>query len=888
MAKLESLIVDLQVNTAELRKGLDEANAKVEKFGQKLDSLAKVITLDKIAHLAKEAAVALGEFALKGAETADHMGKLAQQSGVTVESFSRMAFGFRLSDVSADELGGAMNKLNKNIAEAAAGSAHQASLFKALGVSVTDAGGKVRSTDAVMKNLADRFAGMEDGANKALLSGELFGKQLGAKMIPALNQGADGLAKMADESDRLGATISGSAAKSAEEFNDNITRVRAAVDGVAVRVAAQLTPALSKLVDQFLNSKETAGALKDVVDVLATALKLLASAGVIVSGVFDFVGTAIGGVGAQIALILQGEFKKASEVGNDLDRELVASAKRTVSRVGAIWSTNNAAEENAKKVEKVVTKSGQATVNAFKAGEEAAKNFKTAMASLDKTIAGLEEKVAGFDLGPLEEVEESFKHGELAENLKKVGASAEEVENKIRSLVGQLHELKMGKISAQVDVDISRSRGAARRDVNSRDVAMSMVGSTPRQQAELSTAGFTSFEAALKRLEFETVRHTKKMGEAAMLREEKDFEGAQRAEDAAAISERAAEAAGKAADGFQQIAEMDFDEAKSKLEAFANAAASAGEHFASKLGDLGDVINAGIQGAQSGGVWGALIAVVIELLSKFSRFSEVMDIANGMVKMAFQDMAKGFGDLVDGIRPLLGALEGIMKAVHSILGPILELVGKLFKQIAGTLMPLGVIMQQLGSSLAPLFTILGGIMDILKIFQPILTLVSIAMEGLKIAIDYVNLGFQMFIDWVAHIWGSNNKSGVDSANKQIADDLKTVDGMLKNLEKDPFNSATDSANDVADTLEDMGKSADKSSKALDKLTGSLTNVPAGFRYNLAKYNSTTPIDWAGKQSGFGTIQLNISGGVMMTVSQLTDAVQAMIERRKWQKSGAPP
>jgi hypothetical protein len=890
MAKLESLIVDLQVNTAELKKGLDEANAKVEKFGKKLDDLAKVITFDKIAHLAKEAAVALGEFALKGAETADHMGKLAQSAGVSVESFSKLAYGFRLSDVSADELGGAMNKLNKNIAEAAAGSGHQAALFRALGVAITDSGGKVRGTDAVMKDLADRFASMEDGANKALLSGELFGKQLGSKMIPALNQGAEGLAKMADESDRLGATISGKAARSAEEFNDNITRIHAAVDGVAVRVAAQLTPALTKLTDQFLNSKETAGALKDVVDVLATALKLLASAGVIVSGVFDFVGTALGGVGAQIALILQGEFKKAADVGNDLDRELVASAKRTVSRVGAIWDTNTAAEENAKKTEKVVTRSGQATVAAFKAGEEAAKNFKTAMAALDKVIAGYEEKIGSFDLGPIEQIEEKFKHGELAENLKKVGASAAEVEEKIRSLASQLHNLEMGKLSIEVDANIASTRKAAGRDVHARDAAMGMVGMGERDKLGVQSAGFASFDAALKALADQTVRQAKKLGEAALLRKDGDIEGARRAEEAAAQAGRLAEQAGAAADAMTELAQMDFDETNAQVAAFGAGLAAVGTQFASKLGDLGDVIQAGIQGAESGGIWGAIIAVVIELLSKFERFSEILNIATGAVQLALKDMGGGLSDLVDGIRPLMGAISGIAEAVHDILGPILSLVGKLFKQIAGTLMPLGTIMQMIGSSLAPLFTILGGIMDILKIFQPILALVSIAMLGLKLGIDYVNLGFQMFIDWILEKLGSNNNSGVEAAEKQIAEDLKKIETMAKNLEKDPFNAATGAAEDVATDLEDMGKAADKSGKALDKLTGSLTNVPAGFRYNLAKYNATSPIDWAGKPASgsMGMMQVNISGGVMMTVAQLTDAVLHAAERRKWQKSGAPP
>jgi hypothetical protein len=66
-------------------------------------------------------------------------------------------------------------------------------------------------------------------------------------LIPLLNGGAKGLKDMADESDRLGNTISTKTAKAAEQFNDNITRMNTAVGGVARTISGPLIEALADL-----------------------------------------------------------------------------------------------------------------------------------------------------------------------------------------------------------------------------------------------------------------------------------------------------------------------------------------------------------------------------------------------------------------------------------------------------------------------------------------------------------------------------------------------------------------------------------------------------------------------------------------------------------------
>lgn len=186
-------------------------------------SKAATVALTAFAAGAAAATAAMG-VAVQGAiDHADELNKASQKAGVAVESLSRLAYAAKLSDVALGQLTGGLQKLSKGMLEAANGDG-PAKAFRALGVTVTDTNGRLRDSNAVFSELADRFSRMEDGSTKTALAIQIFGKS-GADLIPLLNSGADGLARMADEADRMGATISDKTARSAEEFNDTLTRI---------------------------------------------------------------------------------------------------------------------------------------------------------------------------------------------------------------------------------------------------------------------------------------------------------------------------------------------------------------------------------------------------------------------------------------------------------------------------------------------------------------------------------------------------------------------------------------------------------------------------------------------------------------------------------------
>jgi len=228
----------------------------------------------------------LGELVKGSIDAADNLSKMSQKVGVAIDQLSGMAYAAELADVSVEQLGKGMGKLAKAMYEAAGDSnSGPAKTFQVLGVSVTDAAGKIRDTEAVMMDLADRFAGMDDGAAKTALSMEVFGKA-GADLIPLLNSGKKGIQEAADEARRFGKVLSEEAGKQAEEFNDNLTRLKSQITGMAITIANELLPEINELVDTFAKegaggAKMFAGGIRDVkenLDVLVFGMEIFAVA----------------------------------------------------------------------------------------------------------------------------------------------------------------------------------------------------------------------------------------------------------------------------------------------------------------------------------------------------------------------------------------------------------------------------------------------------------------------------------------------------------------------------------------------------------------------------------------------------------------------------------
>lgn len=262
-----------------VKSGLRSLSDTAGKLNGALAALGAVASVAGLTAMAKQAI-----------DTADNLNDLAQRTGVSVESLSTLGRVAEQSGADLAGLGRGFKGLSTRLFEAAGGSRETQATFARLGVAFQNSSGQIRAADAVLLDIADRFAAMPDGPEKAALAIKVFGKS-GLDLIPLLNQGGKGIQDLQARFRELGAEVSTDTAHAADAFNDQLVELKAAFDGLVSRLTAATLPALSSLADLMtqlaLHGEEVTAVLRVLGEVLVAtfALKAVAALGKVLDGV---------------------------------------------------------------------------------------------------------------------------------------------------------------------------------------------------------------------------------------------------------------------------------------------------------------------------------------------------------------------------------------------------------------------------------------------------------------------------------------------------------------------------------------------------------------------------------------------------------------------------
>lgn len=239
--------------------------------------------------------IGLGAIAKGAIDAADNMNDLRQKTGVSVEQLSRFQQAAEKSGTSLQGVSSAMVKLNRNLAtdNKAASEA-----LADLGISATDASGKLKSTDQVMLEVADAFAKMPDGAEKSAAAMALFGKS-GADLVPLLNGGRESI-------ESLRATMTGEFAAGADALNDKIATIQTRFAEVGIKIGTAVMPAFSALADVIIGVADAFSNLPGPIQAIVVGVGALAAAFIIlapaISAIVSLAGVLAGlKIGATIA-----------------------------------------------------------------------------------------------------------------------------------------------------------------------------------------------------------------------------------------------------------------------------------------------------------------------------------------------------------------------------------------------------------------------------------------------------------------------------------------------------------------------------------------------------------------------------------------------------------
>jgi hypothetical protein len=258
-----------------LKLGLDIDSASFAEGHAVGEALEK--GLEKVVDWAIEATEKFKELFVQTGELAHELEVMAQETGLSTDALQELQFAANMTGVGTDQLNTNIFFLSRSMDAARRGSEQQAAAFAKLHVKVTGANGKLRDTDEVLMDLADRFADLPDGLEKTHLAMEVFGRS-GARVIPLLNKGADGLREIREEAVKL----TDEQIEAGVEFTLLQKQIQAYMEGTWHQVAADVLPIFNQILKRTLewwrlNQQLVRQRLTQVIRGIATAISYLSS-----------------------------------------------------------------------------------------------------------------------------------------------------------------------------------------------------------------------------------------------------------------------------------------------------------------------------------------------------------------------------------------------------------------------------------------------------------------------------------------------------------------------------------------------------------------------------------------------------------------------------------
>jgi hypothetical protein len=260
--------------------GVDADTAGVSDFADAIDMASAAMEIAAMAAAALTA-VLVGAVAVT-LEAAGAATEGAAKLGITTEQYQELAYAAAQAGVPMETLSEAMAKQTLLAQKAADGDKAAAEAFAALGVSVTDANGQMKSSAQIMAETADALAAIEDPTKRAAAASAIYGESA-AKLLPLLGEGSGAMASMAAEARALGMVLSAEDVAAADTLGDSFDSLLGVVKGLAFAVGTTLVPYLQDAVDWVLDWTKANGQLVRngigaLVTVLGTLVRILVSA----------------------------------------------------------------------------------------------------------------------------------------------------------------------------------------------------------------------------------------------------------------------------------------------------------------------------------------------------------------------------------------------------------------------------------------------------------------------------------------------------------------------------------------------------------------------------------------------------------------------------------
>jgi len=212
----------------------------------------------------------------------DAVGKFASRIGISTEALSKYKTVAEFSGVTTETLNMGFQRMTRRISEAGQGTGVAVKALDELGISIESV--QSLSPDQQFEAIAGALEGVESQSDKARLAMQFFDSE-GVALLQTMEGGVEGLQAMKDEAVRFGTVISTQAAANSAQFNDSLTRMQMAFEGLRNSIGERFMPILTELNNRFANFvADNRGAILDFGEKVITAFAWIAEKGAFAVG----------------------------------------------------------------------------------------------------------------------------------------------------------------------------------------------------------------------------------------------------------------------------------------------------------------------------------------------------------------------------------------------------------------------------------------------------------------------------------------------------------------------------------------------------------------------------------------------------------------------------
>ena len=211
----------------------------------------------------------------ESAAFADNIITLSMQTGQSTQQLQEFSYATELIDVSVDTLQGSLTKLTNNMQDTMNGTGNAKASFEALGVSVTNADGSMRSANDVFYETIDALGKVKNETERDAMSMDIFGRSA-QDLNPLIIQGSKTLKAYADEAHNVGYVLDDEALSALGAVDDAYQRLQKTQEGVKNQLAVEFAPYLEEFYgDATQGVKDLGKAIKDsgIVDAFGMLLE---------------------------------------------------------------------------------------------------------------------------------------------------------------------------------------------------------------------------------------------------------------------------------------------------------------------------------------------------------------------------------------------------------------------------------------------------------------------------------------------------------------------------------------------------------------------------------------------------------------------------------------